>query len=143
MVWWERYSTSGRAKISENLGRELNRILNRMPPKAAQSFIFLDAFLASIVEYKEARDSGYLHSRTVSQLLLEKTPGVQAIWYSGMAHENAINLAVRPEIADELFEVVGTTVVKINKIYDFGIYDVSIVRNAKGYDSDGTIIWDS
>jgi len=134
---------SGRSTISEHLGTELNRILNRTQPEAAKSFVFLDAFLSSILGNRAALDNGYLHSRTLSQLLLKKMPTVQAIWYSGIAHENAINLAVRPEIADEVLTVWGTTVVRISKKYDFGIYDFSIVRNAKGYDHNGTIIWDN
>lgn len=135
---------SGTAKFSEQLGKRLNNVLNAMPSEKAKSFVFLDAFLSSILRDGAASVNDYLYSRTVTQLLFEKIPAVQAIWYSGVAQENAINLAIKPEVADKLFEVVGTTVVRINKIYDFGVYDFSIVRNAKGYDHQyRTMIWDS
>lgn len=112
---------SGRAKISEHLGAELNRILSQMSPQVSKSFVFLDAFLSSILGSRSASDSDYLHSRTLSQLLLKKMPTVHAIWYSGIALDGAVNLAVRPDVADEIFEVAGITVVRINKKYDFGI----------------------
>jgi hypothetical protein len=133
---------SGRAKVSECLGTELNKILNQMPPDAARSFVFLDAFLSSILADQAASSTDYLHSRILGQLLFEKMPDIQAICYSSIALEGGMNLAVKPEVAQESFEVAGSTVVRINKKYDYGIYDFSVVRNALRYGHDGTIVWD-
>lgn len=124
---------SGQAWSSIELGQELNNILNKMPTAAGRSFIYIDAFLSSILRDKNAASNNYLHSRILGTLLLEKLPDLDAILYPSVALESSRNIAVIPESVDTLFEVFGTTVVRVERKYDYGIFDFSIVRNAKGF----------
>lgn len=133
---------SGRAWASEELGRELNKILNKMPSDAARSFIYIDAFFSSILRDKDAASKDYLHSRTLGSLLPEKLPGLDAIVYPSVALDSSMNLAIMANSADMALELIGTSVVQIRKKYEYGIFDFFVVRNAKGNFPDGQIQWE-
>jgi hypothetical protein len=124
---------SGQAWASVELGQQLNNILNKMSPAAGRSFVYIDAFFSSILRDKKAASNNYLHSRILGTLLLEKLPGLDAILYPSVALESSMNIAVIPDAVDSIFEVFGTTVVRVERKYDYGIFDFSIVRNAKGF----------
>lgn len=132
---------SGRALTSEQIGADLNRILNKMPPEEGRSFVFTDAFLSSILRDTKAASKNYLHSRILGTLLLQKQPEFEAMHYPSVAMERAMNVAIKPKIADQMLKVTGTCVIKVNKKYDYGIFDFSIVRNAKAPFHDDLIRW--
>ncbi|MFK0573665.1 RES domain-containing protein [Endozoicomonas sp.] len=132
---------SGRASMSEVMENELNKILNKIPHKAGMSYVFMDAFLASILRDKDAPKNNYLHSRILGKLLLESVKGLDAIFYPSVALESAMNIAIKTNVVESALSMTGNSVVRINKKYDYGIYDFSIIRNAKGQFHDGTIVW--
>lgn len=72
-----------------------------------------------------------MHSCTLSKLLLEKYPGIEAIHYPSVAREGSMNLAIKPAVADQALRVAGTSVLYIKNRYDYGLYDFKIVRDAK------------
>jgi hypothetical protein len=127
----DRVHRSGRTMLSEELGAQLRRIIQEeLSYKAAMSFIFVDAFLSSLLRDPSASDNDYLHSRTVRRLLFEKQPTLEAICYSSVKLEGAVNIAIRPEIADARLDLSGTSVIRIERKFDYGLFDFSLVRNA-------------
>lgn len=132
---------SGQAKLSEALGNRLNRILNNSDFRAARSWVFLDAFFSMLLADKTAANSDYIHSRIVADLINEKLPDIDAIYYPSVLQENGVNLAIKPDAVNRLLQVSGTSVIKINRKYDYGIYDFSMVRNLTIRVSDGAIYW--
>jgi hypothetical protein len=138
----DRVHRSGRSMLSEELTAHLLRIIkNELPYKAALSFIFVDAFLSSLLRDPVASDNDYLYSRTVRRLLLEKQPTIEAICYSSVKLEGALNIAIKPEIADNRLDLAGTSVVKIERKFDYGLFDFSLVRNAADVRHDRRIVW--
>ncbi len=135
---------SGHAWASVELGQQLNKILNKIPPKVACSFVYIDAFFSSILrDVKASSKNNYLHSSILSCLLFEKLKEVDAILYPSVALESAMNIAILPGSADSILEVAGTSIIHIDKKYEYGIYDFTLVRNAKGnFTNDSSIIWE-
>jgi hypothetical protein len=89
--------------LSEELAAHLLRIIqDELPYKAAMSFIFVDAFLSSLLRDPFASNNGYLYSRTVRRL---------------------------------------TCVIKIERKFDYGLFDFSLVRNATDVRDDRRIVW--
>jgi len=131
----------GRALSSEHLGIELNRIMNGMTFDVGRSFVYTDAFLSSIMKDVSASQNNYIHSRLLAKLLLEKHDGLDGIIYPSVALESAMNIAIKPQSAEKLFKIGANFVLKVNKKYQFGIYDFEVLRNAKGQYNDGSIIW--
>lgn len=68
-------------------------------------------------------------------------PEVDAIWYPGVALQNGVNLAIRPSTADKLLSSFVSFVLRIDRLYDYGIYDFTVLRHTDKFDSDGTILW--
>jgi len=133
---------SGRALTDEDLGNHLNRILNNTEYEAGKSFVFTDAFLSSILQDKNASKTNYVHSRTLAKLIFEKHSEFDAIVYPSVALGSAMNLAIKPDSAERLLKIAGTSVIHIRKKYDYGIYDFELLRNAKGHEQNGDIRWD-
>jgi hypothetical protein len=66
---------------------------------------------------------------------------VDAIIYPSVALGNSMNFAVKPAVIGNSVRVGWTFVVEVRRVFDFGIYDTTIVRRAKGLWGDGHIDW--
>lgn len=132
----------GRALLSEELGRELNRILNGMDFDVGRSFVFTDSLMASILRDPLAVNSDYLHSRILARLLFAKVDGLEAIIYPSVAHDGAMNFAIQSSAARKKLGIGAFFVIYIRRKYDYGIYDFEVVRKAKGSQPDGVIVWE-
>jgi RES domain len=138
----DRVHRSGRTMLSEELGAHLLRIIQEeLPYEAAISFVFIDAFLSSLLRDPLAERTGYLHSRTVRKLLFQKQPDLEAICYSSVKMEGALNIAITPEAANNRLDLAGTSVIRIDRKFDYGLFDFSLVRNAADIRHDRHIIW--
>jgi hypothetical protein len=131
----------GRALLSETVGIELSRILNRMSFDVGRSFVFTDSLLASLLRDPNASAVDYVRSRILAELLFGKVTGLEAIIYPSVAHEGAMNIAITPSAVQKQLSIESTCVLRIKKRYDFGIYDFEVVRKANGHRSDGTVEW--
>lgn len=131
----------GAGLTSEVIGRLINQQLDHMPHDFGKSFVFTDAFLSSILKDRSARNTEYLHSRTLASLLFERNPRIDAIAYSGVASEDSRNYAIKPLAAERALDISGNTVIRITKKYKFGMYDFEVIRNARGFELDGLIVW--
>jgi len=134
---------SGRAITAEKLGNELNTILNGLSFETGASLVFLDAFLSALMKDEGASVNEYIHSRTLAAILFEGNPRFEAIHYPSVALQGSMNLAIKPEVADAHLTIAGSSVVRIEQVYDYGIYDFRLIRNALGFYDDGTICWDN
>jgi hypothetical protein len=131
----------GSGLTSEMVGQLINNQLNQMPHDFGKSFVFTDAFLSSIFKDISARQTQYVHSRTLASLLFERNPGIDAIAYSGVASEASRNYAIKPMAAKRTLQISANFVIKVIRKYKFGMYDFDILRNARGVESDGRIVW--
>ena len=137
----DRVRRTGKAATSEELSINLLRILNTVPRETAMSMVYADAFLSSLLKDRNAKQTDYMYSRTLAQLILKKMPHLDAIWYLSVEMEDAVNIALKPASADKLLDVAGISVVKIDKRFDYGIFNLSVVRDARNLTQDRQIIW--
>jgi RES domain-containing protein len=120
----------GLGLVSADLSQAIHEFIERWSFPVKLSLVFMDAFLAGILADPDAAQNTYMHSRTLTKLLFEKYPGIEAIHYPSVAREGSMNLAIKPAVADEALRVFGTSVMHIDRQYDYGLYDYRIVRNA-------------
>lgn len=131
----------GLSTFSQEVGNEIINLLRAMSIEVAIPFVYMDAFLSSILRDSQASSKGYLHSRALGKLLFNYTSGLDAIFYPSVALENSMNLAIKTDTVDEKLEISSNCVVRINRKYKHGLYDLKIVNDSIGMHSDGTIIW--
>lgn len=129
------------SNLPGDVSTKLNEILNKMTFEPGLSFIFMDAFLSGILADPKMADLDYIHSRILGSLLFEKYPGIQAIHYPSVALEGAMNLAIKPEVADNALRFSGTSVLRIDNLFDYDLYRFSVVRNSQVIHHDGSIDW--
>ena len=137
----ERVSRWGTAFCEGGLGGKLNRILNSMDYEVGSSFVYPDTFLASLMRDKLAGGNEYLHSRTLAELLFEKNKQVQALLYSGIAVDGAMNVAVLPSAAEEVLEPKASCLVRVKQTFRFGFCRFEVLRYAPSISSDGQFEW--
>ena len=138
----DRVQKMGRSLLSEELGNNINNLLRRMPVSGGLSFIYADAFASSLLRDPDASANDYLHSRTLREVMFNKIPDLGAMFYLSVKTDLAINIAILPQVADSDLEVMGTSVLKIEKKFDFNLYDFSILRNATRFGPNREILWD-
>ncbi len=131
----------GTGLISDAASVQINRLLNEMSHEVGKSFVFTDAFLSSILKNPSAKNNDYLHSRILSKILFERNKFIDAIVYPSVALESARNFAIKPEVVDAKLNIESNFILKINKQYNYGLYDFEIIKMAKGHYSNGVINW--
>lgn len=132
----------GRALFSEEIGKDLNRIMNGMNFDVGKSFVFTDSLMASILRDPLAGHHDYVRSRILARLIFAKVSNLDAIIYPSVAHDGAMNFAIQPDAARTKLQIGTTFVIHVRKKYDFGIYDYEVVRQAKGLHLNGEIVWE-
>lgn len=131
----------GQGLLPGRLSEEINKILNGLSFETGYSFVFMDAFLAGVLSDRNAGTNNYLHSRTLCKALLEKYEGIDAIHYPSVALEGSMNLAIIPKAADKALRVMGTSVMVIEKEYDYGLFRFRLIRYSKSPLANGVIVW--
>lgn len=109
--------------------------------KMAIAYLFLDLFLDEIFRNPEASQQGYLHSRILSRLLLEKNKSIDGFIYHSVANYGAFNIALPYNKADKYLGLVNTILVRVIKGYPYGLYDVEIIKTPQKIDNKGNISW--
>jgi hypothetical protein len=101
----------------------------------------MDAFLSALLADPHSEQRDHLHSRTLARVLFEQNPGIEAITYPSVADEGSMNLAIRPAAADDALRITGTAVVRLDKLYDYGLFDFTPIRSSNSFSKDGEIRW--
>lgn len=132
---------SARATTCDMLTTEINRLLSNSGYREARSLVYMDAFVADLLSNPNAAQEGYEASRSVARRIFWQNPDVDAIWYPGIALQNGVNFAVKPESADRILEMKFAHVVRVDRVFEYGIYDFTVVRQSGGIEADGTFKW--
>ncbi len=135
------YRTGSASLIGTSSSNHIKSLFNKLEPKALNSFIYMDSFLSSILKDENAKDNEYLHSRILSKLLIGSVDNLKAIFYPSVALGNSMNMALDPRFVSESLVANVHCVLKINKRYDYGIYDYEIIKISKGEDRLGNLLW--
>lgn len=131
----------GRSNLPDAVRNGLNSILHRLKFEPGLSFVFLDAFLAALMTGKQEHENGYVHSRVLARLVFRKYPMLEGIHYPSVAREGAMNIAVRPAAADRALKFLGTSVLQIEKTFDFGLCRFRVLKSATKLAGDGQFLW--
>lgn len=131
----------GRSNFPDAGRDQLNSILHRLKFEPGLSFVFMDAFLAAVMIDKREHASGYVHSRVLARLIFQKYPSLEAIHYPSVAREGAMNIAIKPAAADRALKFLGTSVLLIEKTFDFGLCRFRVVKSATELADDGCFVW--
>lgn len=119
----------------------LDELIAETDPLSIDSLIFTDTFLASLLSDKNARERDYLHTRILADLLF-KNNNIDAISYPGVESEQQQNFAIKPEVANDIFEITDTFVLKITEKYLCGMYGFEIIRKAETIDhKNRLVVW--
>jgi hypothetical protein len=130
--------------ISEHMANEINRIVNEMSMKdrvLAMSYVYLDGFFNELLTDHNACKNDYLFSRTTIRLLHEKYDFLDGFMYHSNSDRGAHNIVVPAKIADEKLGLVDTLLVRIKKVYDYGLIDYEIINTPTDIKSNGDITW--
>lgn len=132
--------------ISPTLANEMIRIVSDLAQKditLANSYRYADSFFDHVMRDPDARVKGYLHSRTLAKLTFEKYPRIDCFLYHSVASAGGQNIAMPCSKANELVGLHDTFVIRVNKVYPYGIYDIDFINRPKNIDDKGYIFWQS
>lgn len=115
--------------------------IERIDRKHALSYLFIDLFFDEILRDPEAKKNDYIHSRILSRLLFEKYPFIDGLMYHSVASFGCVNIALPQQKTDELLGLVNTILVKVNRAYPYGLYDVETIQTPNKITPNGDIIW--
>lgn len=134
---------TGLSMLTSEAGKHLNDVLNSFEYEVGKSIVYVDAYLASILRNPKAKSNDYLHTRILGELLFNKVTEVKSIFYPSVAQEGGMNLAMIPGVADDVLEVVSSSLVMVKDRLEFGMYDFIPIKNCIEIKSNGSFLWES
>ena len=133
---------TGMSMLTSEVGKYLNDVLNSFEYEIGKSIVYVDAYLSSILRNPNAKSNDYLHTRILGELLFNKVTEVKSIFYPSVAQEGGMNLAMLPEVADDVLEVVSSSIVVVKDRWEFGMYDFIPIKDCIEITSNGSFLWE-
>lgn len=121
----------GYTLLPEKMAVKIAEALQNKKQEPLRSFIFMDAFIAEILQDPDASDDDYLRSRIVARIIREKLPHLEGFHYPSVIREGSPNLAIVPHAANTKLKLTATAHGHIDEVYDYGLYRLSI--NKRGH----------
>mgnify|MGYP000583769907 CR=1 FL=1 len=119
----------------------LGNKMDQMGRKTSLSYLYPDYFFDSLLRDNTAKNKNYIYTRILSRLLFEKNPSIDSIVYHSVASFGSHNIAFPSKKADELLGLENTILIKIKKKYDYGLYDIELLKEPKEILNNGDIVW--
>ncbi|WP_075172918.1 RES domain-containing protein [Neptunomonas phycophila] len=134
----------GNSTISQSMFDEIRKFIERLGKsdiRGLLSYLYMDALSAELLNDTSASENDYIYSRTLSRLLLEKHPRVDGLVFPSAKMKGTANITLRPESVLNKVKVVSSQVLKITKLYPYGLCDFELLKQSKGESLDGHIHW--
>ncbi|MDZ4298989.1 MAG: RES family NAD+ phosphorylase [Moraxellaceae bacterium] len=134
----------GISTIAQSMFDEIRQLIDRLSKnniRVLLSYLYMDALSAELLNDILASKKDYIYSRTLSRLLLDKYPQIDGLIFPSAKIKGTANITLRPESVLKKAQVVSSQVIKITKLYPYGLCDFEVVKQAKGESADGRIFW--
>lgn len=109
--------------------------------RMALAYLYSDMFFDEIITNPNASKNDYIHSRIMADLMFNKHKDIDGIMYYSIASNNGMNIALPWQKADQCLALENTALIKIKKVYPYGLYDIEFIKKPKGFNHNGKIIW--
>lgn len=124
-------------------GNTVRKIIFQMSPEERQLHLLIDNFLAHVISDKKARDTNYLHSRALRDILLYRIDA-HGITFPSARDLGGVNFAVKPAPSDDLYHNVCCMIVRVGKRRRFAPLEMDYVSVATGLtDNRKGFVWSS
>ena len=128
--------------LHDNQAGAVRELIEKTAPEEATKQILFDAFIADqfrkIVPNDNDSDDGYRATALYSSLILE-SGRFEQILYPSVANFGGWNVAIRPDLVTERFEVAAVHLIRVDQDLGYGMYDCSGV--GRGTLSGSDISW--
>ncbi|HIF9175101.1 TPA: RES family NAD+ phosphorylase [Photobacterium damselae] len=127
-------------ETTEVLSSLVNK-LEKEDRKKAMAYLYPDMFFDDLMTDKKASEFNYIHSRALARLMLDKQRTLDGLLYHSVASFGGTNVALPCDKADSLLGLEYTFLIKVKRAYDYGLYDVEVLKRPREIQQDGTIVW--
>ena len=117
------YHTGLSPLLGNVLDNSIQRELNRLGVKYLPRVVYVDAFLRTVLSDKQAERKAYAHTRALGKEIFRSLKSIEGFFYPSTMQDVGMNLVVTPSCFDNKFKVVTSSVLKVNKVRKFGMYD--------------------
>lgn len=118
----------------------INRAINSYDRPHAESLLFIDAFLASLLADASARDKDYMLSRAIAAMIY-RDEKVDGIMFPSVRDNLGMNIALRAGSFDEKLHAVCCFHARIKRIRPFGFIGYEVLREVERLDDDEMPVW--
>lgn len=118
----------------------VDRHLLRRGPNYREVQLFIDAFLATILEDPNASMEDYRRCRALARAMLSD-PRTEGVLYPSKADDTGVCVALNPGSADASLEMIACVHARVVRVREFGFIEVENLRVARGISKSGGIKW--
>lgn len=142
----EKYKSvkGGNQFLSKEVADTYSDLVKRMSlddRRMALAYLYSDMFFDEIITNPNAHEKNYIHSRIMADLIFNRNKYIDGIMYYSIASNNGMNIALPWEKADQHLALESTALIKIKKVYPYGLYDIEFIKKPKSFNKNGKIIW--
>lgn len=128
----------------KTLGRDpdnaISQILNSLGHERGRRIVYIDAFLANLLAGPAAKADGYIHTRVIGQIALERSHA-DGLFYPSVREGLGMNLAILPEVFDDAVFPVRAHVMRVGQHREFGVIEYDVLQEAANMDDAGRLAW--
>lgn len=103
--------------------KSMQKELNKLGIEYLPRVVYVDAFLRAVLADKQAEHNAYVHTRALAREILRKHGSIEGFFYPSTRHDVGMNLVVTPSSFDNKFKVVTSSVLRVDNVREFGMYD--------------------
>lgn len=126
--------------LRDNQAEAVMELIEKTAPEEATKQILFDAFITD--QFRKIvpndKDEGYRATALYSSLILENDRFEQ-ILYPSVANFGGWNVAIRPDLVTERFEISSLHLIRVDQDLGYGIYDCTVI--GRGSLSGSKIAW--
>ena len=108
-------------------------------PASHPATLYIDSFFAESFRRRVERPYEY----KTTALFAEKFLAKGGLMYPSVQSSGGFNIALSADAFDAKFEVIFTELLRIDRFYGFGTYEIKVLKRSCDFGSDGTIHWNS
>lgn len=116
-------------------GGTIRKLVHQMSFEEQQMCLLIDSFLAHVISDRDARNSDYLRSRVLRDLLYDHVDA-DGITFPSARDPGGVNFGVKPGPSDRLYRNVCCIVVRIGRKRRFAPFEMELVSTATGLTKD-------
>ena len=126
--------------VGSDPGRSMSRYLNSQGIDRGRRLLYIDAFLSHLLADAEAKNNGYVRSRSIASMIYRNAE-IDGIMFPSVRDTLGMNICLQPGPVDSKIHAICCLHVRVTRVRSFGFIEYEVIEEAEQVIADGKFSW--